>query len=245
MKHLAALLIALPLSAFAQDLPPGVASARLLPGWMDQDGSRVTALELNLKPGWKTYWKSPGETGIPPVFDWASTIQAEYLWPAPEIIDSGGERTLGFHDALILPIRLQGAGDGPLTTSVDLGVCEDICVPVHLELTTGAAGQSDPLILAALDRAPEAAEGLTCQITPAADGLAISASLPSDMIAESAAFTTDDTGIWISTADLAQDGGTAIAKAEMLDATGKPFDLDPAQVTLTLIAPDRSIEARC
>ncbi|MDO5529308.1 MAG: hypothetical protein Q4F71_07880, partial [Paracoccus sp. (in: a-proteobacteria)] len=52
------------------DLPRGLESARLLPGWVDADGRRITALELVLAPGWKTYWRSPGDAGIPPSFDW-------------------------------------------------------------------------------------------------------------------------------------------------------------------------------
>ena len=61
--------------AFAQDfpageMPPGLVSARLMPGWVTPDGARMTALQVELEPGWKTYWRSPGDAGIPPHFDW-------------------------------------------------------------------------------------------------------------------------------------------------------------------------------
>ena len=62
------LLTALP--AAAQDLPQGLEAARFLPGWTDAEGRRVAALELVLEPGWKTYWRSPGDAGLAPVFDW-------------------------------------------------------------------------------------------------------------------------------------------------------------------------------
>ncbi|WP_436784953.1 protein-disulfide reductase DsbD domain-containing protein, partial [Streptomyces sp. URMC 126] len=64
---------------------------------------------------WKTYWRSPGDSGVPPQFDWsgaANVAQATPLWPRPEVIESGGERTLGYHDRLVLPIALTPAAPG-------------------------------------------------------------------------------------------------------------------------------------
>ena len=63
---LLAALLALPLAAAAQDLPPGLKSARLLPAYPTADGHWMTALRLELQPGWKTYWRSPGDSGVPP-----------------------------------------------------------------------------------------------------------------------------------------------------------------------------------
>ena len=78
------------------------------------------------------------------------------VWPRPrpEIIESGGERTLGYHDSLVLPIRVAPAHPGePVTirAMVDLGVCLDICVPVQVTLEAGPPGPApDPRIEAAL-----------------------------------------------------------------------------------------------
>ena len=48
---------------------PGPAEIR--PGWQTGAGTRMVALHLRLAPEWKTYWRSPGEAGIPPEFDWS------------------------------------------------------------------------------------------------------------------------------------------------------------------------------
>ena len=106
------LLTALP--AAAQDLPQGLESARFLPGWTDAEGRRVAALELVLEPGWKTYWRSPGDAGLAPVFDWKGNNigKVDFHWPAPEVVVSDGVRTLGYHDRLVLPIEITPAEPG-------------------------------------------------------------------------------------------------------------------------------------
>ena len=78
------------------DLPPGLQSARLLAGWTDAGGTRISALELVLEPGWKTYWRNPGDTGLPPSFDWSAAANmtgAEIIWPAPQVNSSGSPRS--------------------------------------------------------------------------------------------------------------------------------------------------------
>ncbi|MEL7014329.1 MAG: protein-disulfide reductase DsbD domain-containing protein, partial [Pseudomonadota bacterium] len=60
--------------------------ARLLTGWRAADGSHIAALQIDLAPGWTTYWRAPGDAGIPPYFDWhasenLSSVDVE--WPSP------------------------------------------------------------------------------------------------------------------------------------------------------------------
>lgn len=136
----------------AEGLPPGVAEARLLPGWEKSDGTRVAALKLVLQPGWKTYWRSPGDAGVPPFFDWsgsANLADVTFHWPRPEVFESAGMRTLGYHNVLILPFEARpedSARPLDLHALVDLGVCEDICVPVHLEIESAADEASPPAL---------------------------------------------------------------------------------------------------
>ncbi len=139
------------------EMPPGLVSARLLPGWITPEGDRMTALQVELEPGWKTYWRSPGDAGIPPHFDWqggGNLGQVQLFWPRPEVIESGGERTLGYHDRMLLPIRIAPAAPGqPVEPRavIDLGICLDICVPVQVSLQAGPPGPGpDPQIQAAL-----------------------------------------------------------------------------------------------
>lgn len=238
----------------AADLPPGLVSASLLPGSAQPDGSILTALALELEPGWKTYWRSPGEAGIAPVFDWsgaANVASATPLWPRPEVIDTEGTPTLGFHGGLVLPIRLTRSDPtkpvgGAVT--VDLGLCLNICVPAHLRLAAPAeqAASPDPRIAQALARAPRKGDGpARCSTTPIADGLRVAVSVPAPQApapTAAAAIEVDAAGMWVSGPDLTRTGDTVTAAADVVGPTGKPFALDPALVRLTLIGDDGAVE---
>ncbi|MDO5704732.1 MAG: protein-disulfide reductase DsbD family protein [Paracoccus sp. (in: a-proteobacteria)] len=233
-----------------QALPPGLISARLLPGWTTDEGQRVAALELVLEPGWKTYWRSPGDTGLPPEFDWSGSANLASItlhWPAPELIDSEGTQTLGYHDRLILPLTATPADPAApmaLAARIDLGLCENVCVPAHLSLTApDAAATPDPQISAAMETVPALAEGPTpaCTIRPTRDGMQVALTLPADARPQIAALELDSgTPVWASGAVI--DGQTVTA--DFVPNSGKPFDLDPQQIVLTLIHPDGATEHR-
>lgn len=88
-------------------------------------------LEIILQPGWKTYWREPGDGGIPPSLtmgDKATPVSLEY--PAPEMIEEGGLRFAGYHSGVALPFKAdlaKGAQSVRFTTFV--GICSTICVP--------------------------------------------------------------------------------------------------------------------
>ncbi|TRW99717.1 hypothetical protein FNJ84_01200 [Paracoccus sp. M683] len=228
-----------------QTLPPGLTSARLLPGWTDDQGRRIAALELVLEPGWKTYWRSPGDSGIPPSFDWQGSDNlgdVTFHWPAPELIDSGGSLSFGFHDRLVLPFEVTPKQpDQPinLTATVEFGLCENICIPANLTLKAPpAADRPDPAIQAALDRRPiDSALRPSCRLDPIEDGMQIDVTL-----ADAGGFkalAVEFPGrpeVWVSVPDAAfgPDGGLT-ASADLVPPEGAPFDLDPADLLFTLI----------
>lgn len=242
--------------AFAEPTEPGLESARLLPGWELANGNRMVALELRLQPGWKTYWRSPGDTGVPPTFDWSGSENLGHVtihWPRPERIESGGEITLGYHELLVLPIEVSPArADAPMTLrgTVDFGLCLDICVPGHAELVAdGAAGGPDPRIQAALDRVPAQSDlPLICRIDKIPDGMRVSAMIPvqgqttetgPDM---AVAIELDSANVWVSQPDTHWKNGQLTAVSELIDETGKPFALDPDRLRVTLISGDAAQE---
>lgn len=256
MKACPAAFVAQFLAAFiaapapAAELPAGLVSASLLPVTAQPDGTVMTALALELAPGWKTYWRSPGETGVPPVFDWSGAVNiaaATALWPRPEIIDSEGSQTLGYHDRLVLPFRLTPADPGqPIggTIGVELGLCLNICVPAHLRLDAPQeqAATLDPRIAAALDSAPRRGDGpMHCSTAPIADGLRVTVSAAAAP-AKAAAIEVDAPGMWVSEPDLGAAGGSVTAAADVVGPTGKPFALDLALVRLTLVGEDGAVE---
>ncbi len=119
--------------------------AQLLVGERLPDGARIVGLSLAMSPGWKTYWRSPGEAGIPPSFDWSTSENVagvEIAWPRPEIFQSFGFSTIGYGGEVVLPVKLIPEDPGaPIALHLDatLGVCRDICVLEQVSL-----GQSIP-----------------------------------------------------------------------------------------------------
>ncbi len=98
------------------------------------------ALVLDLEPGWKTYWRSPGEVGIPPRFNWEGSEnlkEARHLWPAPDRFTAFGIENFGYETRVVFPIEftLDTAGEpARIELNLDLLVCSDVCVPEMLSL---------------------------------------------------------------------------------------------------------------
>jgi DsbC/DsbD-like thiol-disulfide interchange protein len=135
-------------------------------------GSRSGAVLLggiafDLQPGWKTYWRTPGDSGVPPRFDFSKSENVEavtVLWPAPTKFDDGaGGHSLGYQKQIVLPLRIVAKNpDKPVTLHADINyaVCEKLCIPVEAsaELTfTSVASTEDSALFAALDTVPKPA----------------------------------------------------------------------------------------
>ncbi|WP_170984408.1 protein-disulfide reductase DsbD domain-containing protein [Rhodoligotrophos defluvii] len=125
----------------------------------ERDGRLLAGVEIKLRPGWKTYWRTPGESGIPPSFDWSNSDNveaAEVRWPAPQRFNDHGETIFGYRDEVIFPVavRPKRAGE-PVRLSLALfyAVCRDVCVPVRAEVTVKTdQTQADPADIVALER---------------------------------------------------------------------------------------------
>ena len=229
--------------ALAEPLPPGLAGARLLPGWVQPDGSRIAAVELDLLPGWKTYWRSPGDSGLPPSFDWGGSSNlagVTFHWPAPEAIQSGDSLTMGYHGKLVLPFTAtpgDPAKPVELQAQMDFGLCESVCVPAHVALSADAPQTTpDPIIQNALDRVPTATEGKpACKLVEVSDGMQVRLTLPDNDITLAALELSAPKDVWVSGTVIEQSEGVATAVADFVPPSGKPFPLDPAQVRLTMI----------
>lgn len=234
---------ATPETAATDDMPPGLVSARLRPGWTDAAGNRVMALELELEPGWKTYWRSPGDTGLPPRFEWQGSrnlAEVTFHWPAPQAIRSGDRLEMGYHDSLLLPFTVRPADPGQavdVMAQVELGLCENICVPVSLDLSAPGAGSTDdPQITAALEAVPARLEERpSCEVSDLEDGLRVAVELPAGDVTLAAVELPDRPDIWISSADLVEGLSGPQAVVEMVAPTGKPFEMDRDGLRLTVV----------
>jgi DsbC/DsbD-like thiol-disulfide interchange protein len=250
----APLLPAPPARATTQD---DVLQASVLTGWQTERGTRMVALRLDLAPGWKTYWRAPGEAGIPPEFDWSASRNLRSIrihWPAPTVFETAGFTTIGYHDRLILPVEIEPVDPGrpvELSAVIDLGICSDICLPASLALTAviNPPGAPDAAISAALAARPKTGReaGLTsiaCTVEPIADGLRLTAvlALPPQGGTETVAIESADRSVWVSEASASRDGGRLTAVTDLVPAAGTPFALDRSGLTVTVISARGAVE---
>ena len=160
----------LAIEARAQDASPwqrdGHSAVRLLAG--SRSGPVLLGgIAFQLQPGWKTYWRSPGDSGVPPRFDFSKSENIEavtVMWPAPMKFDAGaGGHSMGYHDQIVLPLRIVAKNaDKPVTLRADISyaVCEKLCIPVEANAELGftsVASTQDGALSAALDTVPKPA----------------------------------------------------------------------------------------
>ncbi len=234
------------------------AQAEILPGWRTEAGTHMAALHVTLDPGWKTYWRAPGEAGLPPEFDWSKSLNAAEVivhWPTPEVFLSSGVRTLGFHDDLVLPLEIvpeDPAAAIELSGDLALGICENICMPMQVSVSAelpDSETRADPRIEFALDHRPESAQaaGLVsarCDVEPISDGLRVTAQLELPDVGddEVVVVETADPSVWVSTALSDRSGAVLTAEADLVPANAQPFALDPEDLRFTVLASGRAVD---
>lgn len=260
-KLLYAAALTLPLTAaHGQDGVGTPATARLIDGWQQADGTRISAIQLTLAPGWKTYWRAPGDAGIPPEFDWRGSRNlggVSVSWPAPMVFEQNGMRSVGYSNQVILPLAIapQQAGKPvEINLHMDIGVCKDICVPQTLSLTgTLDAPGSAPVasIAAALAEQPysaaeSGAKGVTCALSPSEDGLNITArlALPPAGGDEHVVIEAGRPDIWVSEAVSTRAGNVLTARAEMVAAEGGSFAIDRSAIRFTVLGTSHAVDLR-
>lgn len=134
-------------------------AARMLAGAQQEGGARLAGLRLTLSDGWKTYWRSPGEAGIPPDFDWSESsnvASVEVYWPRPEVFTSFGLRTIGYSGQIVFPLRVtpvDPASPVDLALNVRLGVCRDICIIEDISMSERIEPGQRPIGIDQIERA--------------------------------------------------------------------------------------------
>lgn len=105
------------------------------------DGSYLVGVQISLEPGWKTYWRRPGDSGIPPEFDWGASQNlksAKILYPAPKRLADDIGASIVYREEVVFPIIVTPTDKSapvPLKLSFAYGLCKDICVPAEAELS--------------------------------------------------------------------------------------------------------------
>ena len=150
--------IALSGAGLAAVSSPWVAStnsqARLISGTVEIDGkpTLLAGVQMRMDPGWKTYWKNPGDSGVPPGFNWSGSKNlksVEVLYPAPHRFTDGSGTAIGYSQEVVFPVKVTPEREGEpveLKLTFDYGLCMDLCIPneTSLSLTLPAGATEDP-----------------------------------------------------------------------------------------------------
>ncbi|WP_077962133.1 protein-disulfide reductase DsbD domain-containing protein [Ensifer adhaerens] len=221
------------------------------------NGTIPATLEIKLNPGWKTYWREPGASGIPPqvTLDPAGGVVLEKIgFPVPKTFDDGVVRYVGYDKSVAFPLtlkRVSGKGDVTIRASVFLGICEDICIPVQGELTLALKqdGFDNPLdgariedAVAALPEAPSADFSVTSSRYDADKAtLHLSVRLPADGH-DPELFLAGPPGFSFGRPEVQPARDREVNAAVPIKLTGKDRELKGKPIVLTVRAQGRSME---
>lgn len=163
-------------------------------GKADAEGRLTGVLEIALQRGWKTYWRDPGDAGVPPIIDVSASTNVDDAtldFPAPQRHDEGDYKWAGYDYPVGLPVTFTlTAADQPALIEADvfLGICETICIPVKTTLSLDPSSDADnpedaAVVQAAIAALPSPAHadfGITVVSEPGAQTVVLEAALPGD-----------------------------------------------------------------
>jgi DsbC/DsbD-like thiol-disulfide interchange protein len=217
-------------------------------------------VEIKLSRGWHTYWRYPGDSGVPPQFNFDGSRNlkmADVLWPAPERFTDSAGTSIGYSVGVTFPLRVipQEAGK-PVTLRLRLqyAICEKLCVPAEArsELTlTGNRASQDAALTAAEGRVPKRmklGEGGDLSIRSVRrektaggkERAVVDLTGPAGVVL----FVEGPTPQWALPVPTPVDGAPAGLRRFAFDLDGAPTGAKypGALLTLTAVAPGRSIE---
>jgi DsbC/DsbD-like thiol-disulfide interchange protein len=215
-------------------------------------------IDVRLAPGWKTYWRYPGDSGIPPRFDFSKSRNVKSVtvrWPAPERLAEETGTSIGYKHDLIFPLDVVPEDRGkPVTLllAIDYGVCEKICMPVDAKaelVITGKPTEHDQRIAAADARVPKLAAigqngALSIRaVTREGSRILVDVAAPAGAMPE--LFAEGPTQDWALPVPSAIAGAPADQQRFSFELDGLPPNTKPdgATLLLTAVAGDHAIEA--
>ena len=161
--------------------PAPKSRARLVAAGPIEDGAYTAGVEIALEGNALTYWRNPGDAGVPPDSDFSGSVNladAKVAYPAPERHDEDGSEVFGWRRSVIFPVTVRPSEPGkPVTLDLTLryAACEKICIPSEgrMRLTLApaqAATPQGPRIAqwAALTPRPASAAGASLAFQPVA-----------------------------------------------------------------------------
>lgn len=256
MASLLALCVASPLWAGPAD---DVVELDILTGWRTDGGTHMAALQVSLAPGWKTYWRIPGDGGIPPRFAWSGSQNLDAValyWPMPEVFRINAMRSIGYEGTVVIPVELtlkDLSAPARMAGQVQIGICEEVCVPVTLDFDAllPVGGSRDPAIVASLiDRpqtGPEAGvRDVDCEITPIDGGLRVIAQIAMPPIgpSEEVVIESGNQEVWVSEPYTWREAGVLFAASDMIHVDRGGFAVTRSDMRITVFGGGTSVDIR-
>lgn len=244
-----------PLSAAAMDNP---VHYTVLEGWRQADGTHIAAVQINMDPGWHTYWRAPGDAGIPPMFDFLGSenmVDFAIEWPSPIIFDQDGMQSVGYEEQLILPVIFQphqADQDIDIKGTLHIGVCEEVCIPMALDIDMSlpaTANTRQGAITAALASVPFTAvearvTSATCDLSYSGDTLAVTTqiTMPHAGGTEVAIIESANPDHWLSNATSVRDGDVLTSQVSLVSMTGGPVMINRSDLRITVLGDDYAVD---
>jgi DsbC/DsbD-like thiol-disulfide interchange protein len=240
------------------------AAVRLIAGEQRRNAGATVhraGVEIRLAPGWKTYWRYPGDSGVPPRFDFSASRNVKSVtvrWPAPQRLADESGTSIGYKHDIVFPLEVvpqDSAKPVVLALGIDYAVCEKLCVPADgkAELTvSGKGGEQDGKIARSEALVPRPARlgadgALAIRAAKReADGakprIVVDVAAPAN--AAVALFAEGPTSDWALPVPQAIAGAPAGQQRFAFELDGLPPDTkaDGATLTLTAVADDQAIE---
>lgn len=247
----------MPHTAQAQLSMDDIVQLDILEGGTTKSGAFQIAVRLTLSDGWKTYWRAPGDAGIPPELSYRGSrnvADTSITWPAPYVFDQDGIQTIGYKNQLVLPIEITPKNAGKpihLRGEIQFGVCKDVCIPASLSFDQplNIDAKRNPAIAAALAQRPYSeteakVSSATCELRPNKNGMRLTArvTMPSTGGTEVAVIEPGNPKVWASPAKTTRAGNVLTASSDLVHIEGKAYALDRSAVRITVLGKRKAVD---
>lgn len=235
-------------------------SVRLIAGSSAADAALLHAgIEMKLLPGWHTYWRYPGDSGVPPRFDFSGSDNlksAKVLFPAPQVHTDEAGSTIGYEGGVVFPVEVTPKDPGkPVTLKLkaDYAVCNKLCVPAEgsaaLTLAPGAS-KEDAAVKAAAARVPkhvpDATAGLNARRVSGGAKPLVMVDLPAPANTPVSVFVEGPTADWALPIPKLAQGAPAGHRHFSFELDGLPPGVDPNKgpfnLTFTVVLGQQAYE---
>jgi DsbC/DsbD-like thiol-disulfide interchange protein len=236
-------------------------SVRLIAGADKNGDAQLRAgIEIKMQPGWKTYWRYPGDSGVPPHFDFSGSENlkdVKVLYPVPHLFTDETGQSLGYKEKVIIPLAVspqQPSKPVRLRLKIDYAVCEKLCVPAEgrAELILGVGESSHNSELAAAEgRVPKqvtaAQAGLTARRVNSGPKSLVTVDLGAPTSQPVELFVEGPTPQWALPIPKPVQAAPAGRAQFSFELDGLPPGVDPKgqlDLTFTVVTGERAIEVK-